>query len=134
MCLTSPRLYESKTRETYNRNTIAYSFLGVFADIKKEELPGLVRRIQERVDVALNAIERDQFWTTVSLLLGLNYPMEFVESLLKGKDYMGDSTAYMGILDEGIEKRLGKRRRPETPFLDWEDSVLESLVLKSIRS
>ncbi len=78
--------------------------LALIANVKKDELPGLVRRIQERVDVELKTDGRDQFWTTTYLLLGLNSPMEFGENLLKGNDYIRDSTTYMSILDEGIEK------------------------------
>ena len=85
--------------------------LALIANVKKDELPGLVRRIQERVDVELKTNGRDQFWTTAYLLLGLNFPMEFVENLLKGNDYIRDSTTYMSILDEGVEKGDRDQRR-----------------------
>ena len=82
--------------------------LALVSDVEESELPGVVRRIQERVDAELNAEERDLFWTTSYLLLGLNHPKDFIENLLREKDHMRNSSTYIGILEEGEKIGLDK--------------------------
>ena len=77
--------------------------LAIVSKVTESELPAVVQRMQERVDQELAPDERSLFWTTSYLLLGLNYPIEFVDNLLRGKDHMKNSSTYMGILEKGKE-------------------------------
>ena len=82
--------------------------LALISDVEESELPAVVRRMQERAESELNPDERDLFWTSSYLIMGLNYPVDFIENLLKGADHMQNSSTYMGILNKGIEKGIEK--------------------------
>ena len=110
--------------------------LALVADVEESELPGLVLRVQERADVELDAEGRDLLWTIAYLLLGLNYPKDFIENLLKGKDHMRNSSTYLGILEEGekigIEKgeKIGIEIGEKIGIEIGEERALKNTILR----
>ena len=74
--------------------------------------------------------------------MGLNYPVDFIENLLKGADHMQNSSTYMGILNKGIEKgeEIGKLKSLKETILLFggrrfgEPNVSTGETIQSIQS
>ncbi len=75
--------------------------LAPISAVSEADLPAVLRRMEERVDVELVSDERDDFWTCTYLMMGLRYNREKSVNLLKGVVHMTNSTTYMAILEEG---------------------------------
>jgi hypothetical protein len=69
--------------------------------VDKEALPGVVRRVNERLQREVTPQEADMLWSAVLLLMGARYPAEFVQQLLQGVFKMKESSTYQAILAEG---------------------------------
>jgi len=79
--------------------------LAPLTNVKEDELPGLVRRMDGRI----NAEPRPRalrLWTATYLLMGLCYSEELVTRLLEGVLDMQESTTYQAILREGRQEGL----------------------------
>jgi len=74
--------------------------LAPLADVTKEALPGLVRRMAARIDSEPEP-RAAKLWTATYLLMGLRYSEEFASQLLEGVQKMQESTTYQAILREG---------------------------------
>ena len=88
--------------------------LGALADA---ELPGVIRRMEERIRREATPDEAGRLWTATDVLLGLRYPRQLIAELLRGVHGMKDSVTYQAIVEEGrVEARqddlllLGRRR------------------------
>ena len=75
-------------------------------NISAEDLPGAVRRMENRIDSEAPSEERGLLWTTTWLLLGLKYDPEFSRQLLKGVREMKESSTYQYTLDEGRKEGM----------------------------
>jgi predicted transposase YdaD len=79
--------------------------LAPLTNVKVEELPDLLRRMDERIN-AEPAPRAVKFWTATYLLMGLSYTEELVSKLLEGVAKMHESTTYQAILREGRKEGL----------------------------
>ena len=79
--------------------------LAPVAAVAREELPSVIRRMDERItaEVASEG-EQEELWTATFLLMGLRYNRAFARQILQGVRNMRDSDTYMAILEEGMEK------------------------------
>ncbi len=89
--------------------------LAPLTNVPEEVLPGLVRRMAERINAEPEP-RADKLWTATYLLMGLRYSNAFASQLLEGVQNMRESTTYQAILKEGrseglIEGRVGEARR-----------------------
>src|SRR5581483_1516222 len=94
-----------RTRQAFDRER------GQFLLI--DELPGVVRRMEERIDAEAPLEEKGMLRTTTFLLMGLRYDPEFSRQLLKGVMEMKESSTYQYIIQEGIEQGIEQGRTQE---------------------
>jgi predicted transposase YdaD len=74
--------------------------------VTRDELPSVVRRMQERLDKEATPAKADMLWSGTLILMGLRYPEELAKHLLAGVRGMKESTTYQAILREGKELGL----------------------------
>jgi predicted transposase YdaD len=85
--------------------------LAPLTKVTKRELPGLVRRIADRINREPRP-RADKLWTATYLLMGLRYSDELTVTLLEGIQTMQESTTYQAILRKGrIEGRITEAQR-----------------------
>jgi predicted transposase YdaD len=101
------RVWETDPAEILN-GSLAILPLAPLANVSAQELPSLVKRMEERIDAEAEPEEKGILWTTTFLLPGLKYEREFAVRLLKGVRAMKESSTYQYILDEG---RVEEARR-----------------------
>ncbi len=73
--------------------------LAPISDVEQGQLPGVIRRMKERLRRERRARE---LWTATKVLLGLRYPRELVDVLLQGVMGMKESSTYQAIVAEGL--------------------------------
>jgi hypothetical protein len=87
----------------------------------KEALPGILRRIDERLTVEAGPEAAGKLWTATFVLTGLRTTLDKVLPLFQGVHGMKESTTYQYILREGRAEQLRKdllqlgRKRFGTP-------------------
>lgn len=89
--------------EFYLNGSIALVPLAPLTAVAESELPGVVRRMRERIDRE-DPSRADKLWIASYLLAGLRFPDEHVERLFEGVRNMRESTTYQKILREGREE------------------------------
>jgi hypothetical protein len=75
--------------------------LAPLADVPQADLPGVVGRMGERFRGEAAPEEAARLWTAAGVLMGLRYPEDLIQELLRGVRAMRDSTFYQAILNEG---------------------------------
>lgn len=75
--------------------------LAPLSDVSPDELPAVVRRMEERISQEATPQEAAQLWTATYVLMGLRYTSEFAAKLLEGVRAMEDSVTYQAILAKG---------------------------------
>ena len=95
--------------EAFLESGLALTPLAPLAAVREEELPGLVRRMADRINRE-PPIRANKLWVATYLLMGLRYPKELALQLLEGVGSMRESTTYQAILNEGLEMGLEKGR------------------------
>lgn len=78
------------------------------AQVRRAALPGVIRRMEERVERETTPAAAATLWTSTYLLMGLRYPRELSIQLLQGVGAMKESTTYQAILEEGGANELRK--------------------------
>ena len=110
-------------------------FLWLRLEVKENELPAVIRAMQQRLDREATKSQAETLWTATYLLMGLNYSNELIDRLLEGVQNMKESVTYQKILREGraegakrILKRLGSKRlgKPE-PRIEAEIDAIADL-------
>jgi predicted transposase YdaD len=123
--------------------------LAPLASVKENELPAVIRAMQQRLDREATKSQAETLWTATYLLMGLNYSNELIDRLLEGVQNMKESVTYQKILREGraegraegcaegakrILKRLGSKRlgKPE-PRIEAEiDAIVDLEKLEQL--
>lgn len=83
------------------------------ADVSRDDLPGIIRRMDERLGRETTPDEAAVLWTATYVLMGLRYPADFTTTLLQGVRAMKESTTYQHILNEGRALGLVEGRTAE---------------------
>jgi predicted transposase YdaD len=83
--------------------------LAPLTNVVEDELPELVRRMDERISAEPRP-KALKLWTATYLLMGLCYSEELVAHLLEGVADMQESTTYQAILREGRDEGLVEGR------------------------
>jgi predicted transposase YdaD len=81
--------------------------LASLADVPRETMPEIARRVNERLRLEVRPAEAETLWTAFFILLGLRYPPEFINRLREEVTAMLDlreSSFYQTILEEGREE------------------------------
>ena len=85
--------------------------LAPLTKVTKAELPGLVRRMDRRINAEPEP-RADKLWFAAYTLMGWRYDEKLTTQLLKGVWNMRESTTYQAILREGREEgRVAEARR-----------------------
>jgi len=87
--------------------------LAPLADVAAEALPGVVRRMQDRIEREATPDAATDLWAETFVLMGLRYSAEFTRQLLKGVRQMRESTTYQAILEEGKAEGLAQGQLQE---------------------
>jgi predicted transposase YdaD len=86
--------------------------LAPLGDVAREALPGVIRRMEERLTREAGPAEAASLWTATYILMGLRYSPEVVSHLLQGVRAMKESATYQAILAEGrAEGRAEEAKR-----------------------
>jgi predicted transposase YdaD len=113
--------------------------LAPISRVSEEELPAVLRRIDERIEREASRDEAAVLWMATSMLLGLTHPKESLKTFLQGIGHMKESAMYELILEEGLEKgkieearqvvrRLGERRLgPMSPAIQARIEAISDL-------
>lgn len=76
--------------------------LAPLSGVPESQLPGIIQRIKARVDQEIPvAAERQEFWETTTILLGMRLPLGSVKALMQGVVNMKESSVIQGFLEEG---------------------------------
>jgi predicted transposase YdaD len=73
--------------------------LAPISNVAQGQLPGVIRRMKQRLRRERQARE---LWQATEVLLGLRYPPDFVDVLLRGVTGMKESSTYQRIVAEGL--------------------------------
>src|SRR5262249_31234471 len=86
--------------------------LAPLADVGEADLPGLVRRMTDRINQEPRS-RADKLWTATFLLMGLRYSNDLTLQLLDGVQNMQESTTFQWILRQGRDEGLAEGRIAE---------------------
>ena len=135
--------------EPYLTSGINLVPLAPITNVTEVELPGLVRRMAERINAEPQP-SAAKLWTAAYLLMGLRYSKDVASHLLEGVLNMRESTTYQAILREGRQEgritgeqrllvRMGTKRfgEPDTAILAAIEAIrdierLEALGLRIV--
>ena len=96
--------------ETYLKAGVSLVPLAPLTNVTEADLPGLIRRMEETIDKEPRP-RAGKLWTATSVLMGLRYPKELSDQLLKGKQQaMRESLTYQAILREGRQRASSRER------------------------
>jgi predicted transposase YdaD len=99
--------------------------LAPLSGVTEDQLPGVVRRMAERLKHEATVAEQEDLWTATHLLLGLRFPNDFVAQLLRGVLPMEESSTYQAIIAEG--KELGRQE-------GWTEEARKLLLRQGTKS
>ena len=77
--------------------------LAPLTKVEKAELPGLVQRMDRRINAEPKP-RADKLWIATLLLMGFRYEEKLATQLLEGVWNMRDSTTYQAIVREGLQE------------------------------
>lgn len=97
--------------ETYLNGSIALVPLAPLTAVNEPELPGLIRRMGDRINRE-SPFRAAKLWAASYVLMGLRFSDDLIDGLLGGVRNMKESTTYQKILREGREEgRIAEARR-----------------------
>ena len=106
------RVWE-KTAESVLAGPLGTLPLAPLADVATEALPGVIRRMQERIGREATPTNAGDLWAETFVLMGLRYPPDFTGQLLKGVRQMKESSTYQAILEEGMVEGMVRGKAEE---------------------
>jgi len=96
------RLWEENP-EAYLTAEVGLVPLAPLTNVTEADLPGVVRRMAERINDEPRP-RAAKLWTATYLLMGVRYPDDVVNQLLEGIQSMRESSTYQAILKEGRQE------------------------------
>jgi predicted transposase YdaD len=91
--------------------------LAPISRVSDEELPAVIRRIDERIEHEASPGEAADLWMATSMLLGLVHSGEILKTLLQGVNRMKESATYQMILEEGRQEGMIRGTRQALVWL-----------------
>ncbi len=114
--------------ETLLSGPVATLPLAPIADVRPEELPGVIARMQVRVAAETPEPDQVELWTSVALLMGLRYRPAAIRELLKGVSGLEESTIYQEILGKGEE--IGRVKGREEGRVEGREEEARAVLLR----
>ncbi len=96
--------------ETFLRGGLGILPLAPLSAVAEAGLPGVIRRMDERIRAEATPDEAGTLWTAADVLMGLRYPRPLVAQLLQGVHGMKESVTYQAIVEEGEIKGRAEGR------------------------
>ena len=96
--------------ETFLRGGLGILPLAPLSAVAEAGLPGVIRRMDERICAEATPDEAGTLWTAADVLMGLRYPRPLVAQLLQGVHGMKESVTYQAIVEEGEIKGRAEGR------------------------
>ena len=78
--------------------------LAPLSDVSEAALPGVIRRMEERVRREASPEDAGRLWTAIYVLMGLRYRAAVIARLLERVREMKEAVTYQAILQEGREE------------------------------
>jgi predicted transposase YdaD len=75
--------------------------LAPISAVTEAELPGIIKRIEQRLSGRRARVLAPKVWAAAFILLGMRYTADLAEQLFRGVVTMKESTTYQAILAEG---------------------------------
>jgi predicted transposase YdaD len=75
--------------------------LAPLCDVREDDLPEVIRRMDERIAREATPAENGTLWTATGVLMGLRYPSVRIAEMLQGVQTMQESTFYQYIVEQG---------------------------------
>lgn len=75
--------------------------LAPISNVTEAELPGVIERLKQRLDVRQVREQAPRLWAATYVLMGLKYQQPFINQLLKGVEAMEESSTYQFIVAKG---------------------------------
>jgi predicted transposase YdaD len=94
------RIWEQPV-ETIMSGSLATLPLAPITRVSTAELPGLIQRMEERLERGASPDEAADCWAATYVLMGLVYPPALTDDLIRGVRGMKESSTYQAILNEG---------------------------------
>jgi len=93
--------------ETFLSGGLGILPLAPLSAVVETELPGVIRRMDDRIRTEATPSEAGTLWTAAGVLIGMRYPRQLVTELLQGTNVMRihgieESVTYQAIVEEGI--------------------------------
>lgn len=109
--------------------------LAVVSQVRKSELPDILRQVEYRLTNEARPSEADRLRTASFVLMGLKYDPKFVEKLM-GKNVLELSSTYQALMKEGLEKgiALGKEQGREQGLEQGREQGLEQGRERTLRT
>jgi len=82
--------------------------LAPIAAVTESELPGIIKKIEKRLQPRRYRPVAGKVWAATYVLMGLRYSADLAGLLLRGVVSMKESTTYQAILREGLQEGLEK--------------------------
>jgi predicted transposase YdaD len=82
--------------------------LAPISAVTEAELPGIIERMEARLQARRLRPHAEEVWSATYILLGLRYSRELARHLLRGVRSMKESVTYQAILEEGEAKGEAK--------------------------
>ena len=108
--------------------------LAPMSNVGRDQLPRVIKRMEERFATLPDVTRVGELWTTTKLLMGLRYNTALVDKLLQGVRAMKESVTYQAIVEEGRLararddiRRIGERKFKGPPPENIQNT-LESLT------
>ena len=82
--------------------------LAPLAGNSKADLPGVIARMEKRLDQEASQPQAEDLWVATYVLLGLEHPAAVAQQLLRGVRAMKESATYRAIVREGLKEGRAK--------------------------
>lgn len=89
--------------ETFLNGGLTLLPLAPIAKVARKDVPKVLAQVEKRLTEEAAPGDIGTLTTATGILLGLKYPREFIENLMR-RDEMKNSTFYQSIVEEGVEK------------------------------
>ncbi len=97
--------------ETFLNGGLGLVALAAVSNVAKQDLPGVIGRISDRLQQEAQPDEAKTLWTAAYILAGLRYSSRTIEKLFQGVINMRESSTYQAILKEGLREGIKEGRK-----------------------
>ena len=94
--------------ESLLSGSLALLPLAPLARVEHDEVPGIIARMEARLEQESPPGQRNELWAATFLLMGLRYEGALIEQLLRGVQGMEESVTYQMLISRGRQQGLAE--------------------------